>query len=65
MKSEYDLDKMKRRGHPLRKKVSKGEIKLIKPTDIPNTENKIAKLTPDEREIAIKMLESSSEAIII
>ena len=41
MKAEYDLSTMKRRGHPLRDKVSRGEITLINPLDIPNREAKL------------------------
>jgi hypothetical protein len=55
MKSEYDISKLKHRGHPLREKVMRGEIKLIDPFDISDEEfnEKIAALTPDEREFAI------------
>ena len=49
MKDEYDLSKMKRRGHPLREKVSQGEVTLICPLDIPDREAKLAALPPDER----------------
>ena len=49
MKAEYDLSKMKRRGHPLREKVSRGEIKLLSPLDIPDRESKLAALPPNER----------------
>ena len=48
MKDEYDLRKMKRRGHPLRDKVSKGEITLTCPLDIPDREAKLAALPTDE-----------------
>ena len=52
MKSEYDISTLKRRGHPLREKVKRGEIKLINPFDISDQEynEKIAALNPDERE---------------
>ena len=57
MKAEYDLSIMKRKGHPLRNKVSQGDIKLINPLDIPDKESKLAKLTSDERELVIELLE--------
>ena len=55
MKSEYDIGALKRRGHPLREKVMRGEVKLIDPFDISDEDfnDKIAVLTPDEREFAI------------
>jgi len=31
MKKEYDISKMKRKGHPLRDRVVRGELKLIDP----------------------------------
>jgi len=34
MKAEYDLSKMKSRGHPLRDKVQRGEIVLVNPFEI-------------------------------
>ena len=57
MKPEYDINTLKRRGHPLREKVMRGEIKLIDPFDISDEDfnNKIAALTPDEREFAINI----------
>ena len=57
MRVEYDLSTMKRKGHPLRNKVSQGEIKLINPLDIPDRESKLAKLTPEERELVNELLE--------
>ena len=36
MKAEYDLSTVKRKGHPLREKVSRGEITLLSPLDIPD-----------------------------
>jgi len=59
MKAEYDLSVMKRNGHPLRKKVSQGEFKLINPLDIPDRESKLNKLTPDERDFITGLLESN------
>ena len=58
MKAEYNLSTMKRKGHPLREKVSRGELKLINPSDIPDKESKLARLTPDERELVTELLES-------
>jgi len=58
MKAEYDLSVMKRNGHPLRKKVSQGEFKLINPLDIPDWESKLDKLTPDERDFFTELLKS-------
>jgi len=46
VKAEYDLSKMKRKGHPLREKVSRGEITLTCPLDIPDKETKLAALPP-------------------
>ena len=57
MKAEYDISSMKRKGHPLRNKVSQGEVKLINIIDVPNRESKFTKLTPDEREFATELLE--------
>ena len=59
VKAEYDLSIMKRRGHPLRKKVSRGEFKLINPLNIPDRESKLDKLTSDERELVTGLLESN------
>jgi hypothetical protein len=58
VKSEYDLSKMKRRGHPLRGKVSRGDITLISPLDIPDREAKLAALPSDERAFVTEFLES-------
>ena len=58
MKAEYNLNIMKRKGHPLREKVSRGELRLINPFDIPNKESILAKLTPDEREFVIELLDT-------
>ena len=58
MKAEYDLSVMKRNGHPLRKKVSQGEIKLINPLDIPDWESKLENLTPDERDFFTGLINS-------
>jgi hypothetical protein len=49
---------MKRRGHPLREKVSKGEITLINPLDIPDRETKLAALTPDDRAFVTAFLKT-------
>ena len=59
MKAEYDLGSMKRNGHPLRKKVSRGEVRLINPMDIPDKETKLAELTPDERKFITDLIESN------
>ena len=58
MKTEYDLTTMKRKGHPLREKVSRGEIVLMSPLDIPNREAKLFALPPDERAFVTKFLET-------
>ena len=58
MKAEYNLNTMKRKGHPLREKVKRGELKLVSPSDIPDRESKLAQLTPDEREVIMRLLES-------
>ena len=55
MKAEYDLSKMKRRRHPLREKVSRGDITLISLLDIPDREAKLAALEPDEREFILEL----------
>ena len=57
MKSEYNIRMLKRRGHPLREKVKKGEITLLNPFDISDEEfnNKIAALNPDEREFIMNI----------
>ena len=57
MKTEYNLNTMKRRGHPLRERVSRGEIALINPLDIPDKEAKISKLSADEKILVINYLE--------
>ena len=59
MKAEYDLSVMKRNGHPLRKKVSQGEFKLVSPLDIPDRESKLDKLSSDERCFVAGVLEAS------
>ena len=58
MKTEYDLSTMKRKGHPLREKVSRGEIVLVSPLDIPNREAKLSALPSDERMFVTKFLET-------
>jgi len=58
MKDEYDLSTMKRKGHPLREKVSRGEITLINPLDIPDREAKLAALSSDEREFVTEFLKT-------
>ena len=66
MKAEYDLSKMKRRGHPLREKVSRGDITLINPLDIPDRETKLAALLPNERTFVtdfLKTLQNERESI--
>ena len=57
MKAEYDLSVMKRNGHPLRKKLSQGELKLVNPSDIPDMESKLDKLPSDERDFVAELLE--------
>jgi len=47
---------MKRKGHPLREKVSRGEVVLMSPLDIPNKEAKLAALPPDERAFVTEFL---------
>jgi len=51
---------MKRNGHPLRKKVSRGEFKLKNPTDIPDWESKLENLNPDERDFYKEFLKPYS-----
>ena len=63
MKTEYDLSIMKRRGHPLRKRLSQGELKLIKIVDIPDIDVKLTALTPDERELVVRLIELSDSNI--
>ena len=58
MKSEYDFSAMKRKGHPLREKASRGEIILMNPLDIPDREAKLAALLPDERKFVIEFFET-------
>jgi len=58
VKAEYNLNKMKRKGHPLREKVSRGEIVLMSPLDIPNREAKLSALLPDERKFVTEFLEA-------
>jgi len=58
VKAEYDFSKMKRKGHPLREKVLRGEIVLVSPLDIPDRESKLAALPSDERIFVTKLLET-------
>ena len=58
MKAEYDLSTMKRKGHPLREKISRGEIVLMSPLDIPDREAKLSALPADERKIITELLET-------
>jgi len=46
----------KRKGHPLRDRVARGEVTLIDPLDIPDREAKLAALSPEEREIVSKII---------
>ena len=57
VKAEYDLSRMKKTGHPLRKKINSGEIKLINPFDICDREldEKLATLGPDEQDFIKKI----------
>ena len=61
VKAEYDLSTMKRKGHPLREKVSQGEIKLINIITVPNMESKLAKLTLEERNFVTGLLEPNEQ----
>ena len=66
VKAEYDLSTMKRRGHPLREKVARGDITLISPLDIPDKEAKLAALHSDERTFVtdfLKALQNERDAI--
>ena len=60
MKSEYDFSKLKRRGHPLREKIDRGEVKLLDPFNVPEEDfnAKLANLNPDEREFIISIRNS-------
>jgi hypothetical protein len=62
MKTEYDINALKRRGHPLREKVKKGEIILKDPFDISDEEfnEKLSVLTPEEREFIISIRSSEN-----
>ena len=53
MKAEYDLTKLTRIKHPMQARIDSGEIKLISIFDIPNREEKLAALDPDEREFVL------------
>ena len=55
MKAEYDLTKLKRVKHPMQAKIDSGEIKLISILDIPNREEKLAALDPNEREFVLEL----------
>jgi len=55
MKAEYDLTKLRRVGHPMQAKIDSGEVKLISIFDIPNREEKLAALEPDEREFVLEL----------
>jgi hypothetical protein len=59
LKAEYDLSMMKRKGHPLREKISQGKIKLIDPFDIPDKESKLGKLSSEELKLVTEFLEKS------
>jgi hypothetical protein len=56
MKSEYNISTLKRRGHPLREKVKRGEIKLLDPFDISEEEfqEKIKLLDDEQREYVLE-----------
>ena len=58
MKTEYDLSTMKRRGHPLREKVSRGEIMLVNPLGISDRETKISVLSHDEQVFVAEFFET-------
>jgi len=55
MKAEYDLTKLKRVAHPMQAKIDSGEVKLISIFDIPNREEKLAALEPNEREFVLEL----------
>jgi hypothetical protein len=59
MREEYNIAAMKRRGHPLREKVARGEFKLIDPFNISEEEfkAKMDALSPDEREFISEIRE--------
>ncbi|MCL2446618.1 MAG: hypothetical protein FWD06_07625 [Oscillospiraceae bacterium] len=56
MKAEYNLLSMKRKGHPLRDKVERGDLRLINPLNIPDRDTKLAALSPEERELVVGLL---------
>lgn len=56
MKAEYGFSAMKRKGHPLREKVSRGEIVLMSPLDIPDREAKLSALPLNERKFVTEYL---------
>ena len=58
MKAEYNFSTMKRKGHPLREKVSRGDIVLVCPLDLPDTEFKLASFPSEERVLVAGFLES-------
>ncbi|MCL2190127.1 MAG: hypothetical protein FWC16_14100 [Defluviitaleaceae bacterium] len=60
MKAEYDLTKLRRVGHPLQAKIDSGELKPISIFDIPNREEKLAALDPDEREFILELFARKS-----
>ena len=55
MKEEYDLTQLKRIAHPMQAKIDSGEVKLISIFDIPDREEKLSALEPDEREFVLEL----------
>ena len=56
-----NVNPMKRKGHPLRKKVLQGELVLVNPLDISDREIKLSVLDDVEREMVVDFLESYQE----
>ena len=57
IKAEYDFTKLKRAKHPMQAKIDRGEVKLTSILDIPNREEKLAALDPDERAFVLELFE--------
>jgi len=55
VKAEYDLTKLKKAAHPMQAKIDSGELTLISIFDVPNREEKLAALEPNEREFVLEL----------
>jgi len=63
MKAEYDLTKLRRVAHPMQARIDSGEVKLISIFDIPDRDEKLSALEPEEREFVLELFARRSKVL--